>query len=219
MNINQRLSYCLTCNRKEFNSKYGIVCSLTNESPQFENQCSEYDKNQALEQEFISKNREYIDVFDDLYLKRKMLLSSSKTHRAFIFSILVPLLPFALFIFVGIKIGFDPKIITGTFVSGLLLIIYPSIYSRMTIAEVRSEKLILRRLFGKEKQFIFSDIMDVSSFQLSRTNFVTIKIKNEFDKVEKFIIMNSKSLLSFEKVNAKKVLIALKNYDSLKRYI
>ena len=219
MNRKARISYCNTCNNKSFNSKHGIVCGLTNEIPVFENECPEYDKNQALEQEFKSKNFDSISILDDLNLKRKMTLSSRWTHRAFAFSIIMPLFFLALFTFLGVRSEFSPVILIMSGFSGLLLLILPIAYSCLTIAEIKGDRLQLKRIFGKEKEVQFSAIQDVTSFRISRTIFVTITIKNENNEPEKYSIMNSKALLSFENRNAKKILLALKDYDSLKRFV
>ena len=219
MNRKARLSYCNTCNNKSFNSKYGIVCGLTNEIPEFENECPDYDKNVALEQEYKSKNFDSISILDDLYLKRNLTLSSGWTKRAFVFSIIMPFVFLAIFTFIGVRSEFSPVILIMSGFSGLLLIILPIVYSRLTIAEINGDSLRLKRIFGKEKEVQFSAIQDVSSFRISRTTFVTVKIKNKSTEPEKYTIMNSKSLLSFENRNAKKILLALKDYDSLKRFV
>ncbi len=42
MDLKERLQYCKTCEKREFNSSIGIVCSLTKEKPNFQNRCSDY---------------------------------------------------------------------------------------------------------------------------------------------------------------------------------
>ncbi|AUC15790.1 hypothetical protein BTO06_11800 [Tenacibaculum sp. SZ-18] len=44
MTLNERLEFCKICKNRYVDFKTGLVCSLTNDKPQFENSCGEFVK-------------------------------------------------------------------------------------------------------------------------------------------------------------------------------
>ena len=44
MTLKEKLEFCTICTKRELNFKTGLVCSITNEKPNFENNCENFDK-------------------------------------------------------------------------------------------------------------------------------------------------------------------------------
>ncbi|MCX2678972.1 hypothetical protein OOZ15_03380 [Galbibacter sp. EGI 63066] len=42
MELNEQLAFCKKCEKRKFDSKTGIVCSLTDRKPDFQNECSDF---------------------------------------------------------------------------------------------------------------------------------------------------------------------------------
>ena len=78
-------------------------------------------------------------------------------------------------------------------------------------AWIIGDKIVLKKQFRPTKVYSFDKIRYPTSFQLKRTKYITVEMKNDDNTTEKFIIMNSRSLLSFENKDAEQVLISLRN--------
>ena len=46
MNLNERLEFCTICQNRKIDFKTGLRCSLTNEKPEFENNCEKFLKDE-----------------------------------------------------------------------------------------------------------------------------------------------------------------------------
>lgn len=46
MNINERLTYCAICQNRKIDLKTGLLCSLTNKKPEFEDTCDKFIKDE-----------------------------------------------------------------------------------------------------------------------------------------------------------------------------
>ncbi len=46
MNLNERLEFCNICENRKIDLKTGLVCSLTNEKPKFEDSCEKFLKDE-----------------------------------------------------------------------------------------------------------------------------------------------------------------------------
>ncbi|NER17613.1 hypothetical protein [Spongiivirga citrea] len=78
-------------------------------------------------------------------------------------------------------------------------------------ARIIEDKIILKKQFRRAKSYSFDRIGYPTSFQLKRTKYITVEMKNDDNSTEKYLIMNSKSLLSFENKDAEQALISLRN--------
>ncbi|UOY05811.1 hypothetical protein L0P88_17950 [Muricauda sp. SCSIO 64092] len=78
-------------------------------------------------------------------------------------------------------------------------------------ARIIGDKIVLKKQFRPTKEYSFDKIGYPTSFRLKRTKYITVEMKNDDNTTEKFIIMNSRSLLSFENKDAEQVLISLRN--------
>lgn len=47
MTLEERLNYCKICTKRKMDFQTGIVCSLTNEKPAFEDKCPDFNVDQA----------------------------------------------------------------------------------------------------------------------------------------------------------------------------
>lgn len=55
MTSQEKLSVCKQCLNRKFDSKQGIVCSLTDAKPTFEEQCEEFDHDASVKSIYISE--------------------------------------------------------------------------------------------------------------------------------------------------------------------
>lgn len=58
MTLEQRLQYCRACNNRRMNPAIGLVCSLTEEKPTFEDQCADFDLDAAEAQRISALEQE-----------------------------------------------------------------------------------------------------------------------------------------------------------------
>lgn len=67
-----QLKYCKVCNIKGFDSKIGIVCSLTNAKPTFANTCEDFSRNDVFTAKELKRQKEIkkTDVEVDFYKTR-----------------------------------------------------------------------------------------------------------------------------------------------------
>ncbi len=92
-------------------------------------------------------------------------------------------------------------------------IIYQFLY--VCDARVNTQQLTMKKLFRPAKVYSFDKIGEISSFRVKTTKYVTVEVENEDKSVEKYLIINSNALLSFEDKDAEDALIRLRN---LSRY-
>jgi hypothetical protein len=85
--------------------------------------------------------------------------------------------------------------------------VYQFIY--VATAKVSDDKLILKKQFRPEKSYEFSKIGYPTSFQIKRTKYTSVKMKNNDGTFENYMIINSNAILSFENKDAEAVLMAL----------
>lgn len=87
-------------------------------------------------------------------------------------------------------------------------VIYQFIY--VCTAKVIGDKLVLKKKFRPAKVYNFHAIEYPISFQLKTTKYIMVEMQNEDGKLEKYIIVNSNALLSFENKDAEQTLIDLR---------
>jgi len=90
-------------------------------------------------------------------------------------------------------------------------LVYQFIY--VCDARVIENQLVLKKLFKPAKSYTFDKIGFPSSFRIKRTKYITVEMKNEDHTVEKYLIINSSSILSLGKKNAEDILLDLRNYS------
>ncbi len=78
-------------------------------------------------------------------------------------------------------------------------------------AKVENGVLVMKKLFRPVKNYAFDKIGEPKSIRIKNTVYTSVKMENEDATHEKFLIVNSKSILSTNKADAKNVLIELKN--------
>lgn len=92
-----------------------------------------------------------------------------------------------------------------------LLAFFGYLFVYVCEAKISGTKLVVKKLFRPAQTIDFIQIGYISSFRLKRTKYTTFEIKKGRGVFEKAIIMNSKSILSFEKMDAEEVLRYLKS--------
>lgn len=106
---------------------------------------------------------------------------------------------------------FHPGIIVGTLVmlAMFAFAIYLLLYA--TEAWVEGDQLKMKKIFRPLQTFTYEQVGYPKSFQYKRTKYTTVHINKGGGVEEKFLIMNSKALLSFEKKDAEQMLFAMHN--------
>lgn len=102
---------------------------------------------------------------------------------------------------------------------GFLLLIGFSIFLIVFACDARviGDKLVLKKQFRSSKSYSFDKIGYPSSFKIKRTKYTTVEMKNDDKSIEKYLIVNSKALLSFENKDAEQILISLRNIARAKQ--
>lgn len=78
-------------------------------------------------------------------------------------------------------------------------------------AKIENNKLVFTKQFSAPEVYSFDQIDEVSSFRLKNTKYTTVKMKNRHNTIDKYMIINSKSLLFKDKVDAESELKRLKH--------
>ena len=58
MTREEHLKFCRQCKKRSFNSKSGIICSLTQEIAAFENECEHYEEDEIEARNFVRQEKE-----------------------------------------------------------------------------------------------------------------------------------------------------------------
>ena len=90
-------------------------------------------------------------------------------------------------------------------------LVYQLIY--ICDARIVGDKVVLKKQFRPAKSYSFDKIGYPSSFQLKRTKYITVEMTNDDNSTEKYLIVNSKSLLSFENKDAEEALMSIRRIN------
>lgn len=108
----------------------------------------------------------------------------------------------------------DQEFHMGMLIAGLVLmgligfIVYQFLY--VCKAQVIDDKLVLKKQFKPATVYTFDKIGGVSAFYIKRTKYINLKMENQDSSIEKYLIINSYALLSFENKDAEETLINLR---------
>ncbi|ADY28942.1 hypothetical protein [Cellulophaga lytica] len=97
----------------------------------------------------------------------------------------------------------------AVFIALIGFIVYQFMY--ICDARVIGDKLVLKKKFRAAKHYPFDKIGYPKSFHLKRSKYTIVEMQNEDKSQEKYLIMNNRSLLSFESKDAEQTLIDLRN--------
>ncbi|MBL3657931.1 hypothetical protein [Fulvivirga sediminis] len=95
----------------------------------------------------------------------------------------------------------------AVFLASVSFLIYLFAYS--CDARIVGDKIVLKKQFRPAKSYTFDQIGYPTSFQLKKTKYITVEMKDN-QAMEKYIIINSRSLFSSSK-DAEQTLINLRN--------
>ena len=141
MKREEHLKFCKRCKKQEFNSKKGIVCSLTGEIADFENECPDFE-----EQKFIKKKRKINNDFIELLKQRGDLkISSSFTFFGVALWGIVSLALFPMLLFIITAQEFHPGMFFGLifYLIFLFFFIYQFIYA--SNARISADQITLKK--------------------------------------------------------------------------
>ena len=62
MNLSERLQYCKICQKRSFDRSVGIICSLTNAKPEFEEKCENFQIDEAEAKLVLEKNQQRAQI-------------------------------------------------------------------------------------------------------------------------------------------------------------
>jgi hypothetical protein len=116
--------------------------------------------------------------------------------------------------FVSILASQGQPVHGGTIFAMILFLVLMGIVSYLFIyacdARIMGEKLVLKKQFRPAKSYAFDKIGFPSAFQYRTTKYITFYMENEDGSEEKYMIINSNSLIAFENKDAEEVLIRLR---------
>ena len=143
--------------------------------------------------------------------QKEIKLSSNWTNVGLYGGSLLVLLMIPILIF-AIK---EQEFHIGMVIGGIVLVALVGflIYQFLYVCDARiiGDKIVLKKKFKPSKSYSFDKIGYPTSFQWKRTKYITVEMKNDDNRIEKYLIINSKSLLSFENKDAEQTLIILRN--------
>ena len=142
--------------------------------------------------------------------QKEIKLSSNWTNVGLYGGSLLVLLMTPVLIFTLKEQEFHIGMVIGiiVFIAMVGFLIYQFLY--VCDAKIIGDKIVLKKKFKPSKSYSFDRIGYPESFQLKRTKYITVEMKNDDNTVEKYLIVNSKSLLSFENKDAEQTLISLR---------
>lgn len=142
---------------------------------------------------------------------KEIKLSSNWTNIGLYGGCTTVLLILPLLVFTIKEQGFHMGLLVAAVVLISLIgfLIYQFLY--VCDAWIKEDKIVLKKKFKPAKSYAFDKIGTLESFQLKRTKYITFDMKNDDGTMEKYLIVNSKSILAFENKDAEQVLNSLRN--------
>lgn len=109
---------------------------------------------------------------------------------------------------------------SGTIIGGIILLAFivfmVNLFNNMCEAKIMGDKVVLKKQFTKINSYSFDRIGSISSINLAQIKFITVKMRNDDSKFEKYIIIFTKSRYSAGHKDAEHILADLKNSNSTK---
>lgn len=145
---------------------------------------------------------------------KEIKLSSNWTNIGIYGGVLVVISTIPIVLLIVPKQEFHFGMVIGALIFLLLLgfVIYQLIYA--SDAKIIGGRLVLKKQFRVRQSYAFDKIGSISSFQLKSTKYITVEMKNDDKSVEKYLIINARSILAFENKDAEYALNSLRNIDA-----
>lgn len=142
--------------------------------------------------------------------QKEIKLSSNWTNVGLYAGSFLVLLMIPVFIFLIKEQEFHIGMVIGVifYLALIGFLIYQFLY--VSDARIVGDKIILKKKFKPSKSYSFDKIGYPESFQLKRTKYITVPMQNDDGTIEKYLIINSNALLSFENKDAEQTLISLR---------
>lgn len=106
----------------------------------------------------------------------------------------------------------------GMLIAGALFLVMIGfliyLFKFVASAKIENNKLIFTKQFRSPEVYAFDQIGEITSFRLKSAKYTIVKMKNRHRTEDKYVIINSKSLLFRDKVDAEDELKKLKLYKN-----
>ncbi|MGG8497371.1 hypothetical protein ACQY1Q_13225 [Tenacibaculum sp. TC6] len=142
--------------------------------------------------------------------QQEIKLSSNWTMPGLYLSTLATLIFIPVAVSKIIKEGSTGAIVLGGLFFLLLIGLHIYLFKFLCVARVKNNKLVMKKLFKDAKEYTFDQIGTPKSLRIKNTVYTSVAMNNNKGGLEKFLIVNSKSLLSLNKIDAKATLMRLK---------
>lgn len=207
MTREEHLKFCKNCTKQQFDTRNGIVCSITNKIADFENECPNYEKEET---KTVKKelNNKAIEL---LMQNEEFKISSTANFIGLFLGTILLLAMTLLLIWMTIGMDFHFGMVFGILIYTALVFFTTYQFIFTCDARVKGDKVILKKLFRPAKSYTIDKIGYPTSFQYKRTKYTTVRMENTDNTQEKYLIVNSRSIFSLNKIDAEEVLTSLRN--------
>ncbi|SHI61002.1 hypothetical protein [Aquimarina spongiae] len=149
--------------------------------------------------------------------QKEVKLSSNWTSFGLYAAGIFTLFLLAIGLFAVIEYEFNERMLLGGVLLLLLvvLVIYQFLYA--CDARIVGDKIVLKKKFRRAKSYSFDKIGYPDSFQLKKTKYITVEMKNDDGTFETYLIINTRSFLFPENKDAERVLINLRNIARMQK--
>jgi hypothetical protein len=123
----------------------------------------------------------------------KIRLSSKRTVLSMLlilvlFLIIIPVIGFRQY-----KMPFEYMTVVADSIILVVFGFFIYLFIHVCTAEIVGKRLLLHKLLGRKKEYAFAEIGKVSSFTMWGTKYVLVKVKDESQRLETFIILNGRN--------------------------
>lgn len=102
----------------------------------------------------------------------------------------------------------------GMLIGGIIFLVMIGflvyLFKFVSHAKIENNKLIFTKQFSSPETYSFDQIDTISSFRLKNTKYTIVTMKNRHNTIDKYVVMNSKSILFKDKIDAEDELRRLK---------
>jgi hypothetical protein len=219
MNAKYELGYCSTCVNRDFNARYGIICGITKERPDFVGACSSYATDGKEFNAFLQKYQRSIDILKRM--KGDVEVSGGMTEALFYISLIFPIATIAISYFLYRNGSELTDVLLGGGLFFLIAFGFSMFYGSMSTVTVSLDQEIISfvKTLGRTERYSLDSIHMVEAINYGRSRFTRCTIQLENKELKSFTIYNSKSYFDRHHAMADECLDAARNYNMLKRFL
>lgn len=108
------------------------------------------------------------------------------------------------------KNEFHIGMLIGGIIFLVMIVFLVYLFKFVSHAKIENNKLIFTKQFSSPETYSFNQIDTISSFRLKNTKYTIVTMKNRHNTTDKYVVMNSKSILFKDKIDAEDELKRLK---------